>query len=230
MPTNIPIKPAVIVFDVIETLFPLEPLRAKLEGAGLPGHALETWFAQLLRNAFALNATDSYSAFRDIAVDALQAQASAHGQTLTPDQLSGIIGTFAQLDAYDDVAPTMARLAESGIRLVALTNGSAEVTKKLLERAKVSHFIEHVISVDEVQLWKPRKEVYLHCAQRCGVEPSAMMLIAAHSWDVHGANKAGLRTAFLRRQGQSFAQVMQQPELYADDLHHLIRQILPQQG
>lgn len=230
MPTKILIKPAVIVFDVIETLFPLEPLRAKLEGAGLPGHALETWFAQLLRNAFALNATDSYSAFRDIAVDSLQAQASAHGQALTPDQITGIIGTFAQLDAYDDVAPAMARLTESGIRLVALTNGSAQVTRELLDRAKVSHFIEHVVSVDEVRLWKPRKEVYLHCAQRCGVEPGAMLLVAAHAWDVHGANKAGLRTAFLRRQGQAFAQVMQKPELDADDLPHLVRQILHLQG
>lgn len=230
MPTKTITKPVVIVFDVIETLFPLEPLRAKLEEAGLPAHTLETWFAQLLRNAFALNATDSYSPFRDIAVDSLQAQASAHGRALTQEQLSGIIGNFAKLDAYDDVAPAMAHLAEGGIRLVALTNGSAEVTHKLLDRANVSHLIEQVISVDEVRLWKPRKEVYLHCAQRCGVEPSAMMLIAAHAWDVHGASKAGLRTGFLRRQGQAFAQVMQKPELYADDLHHLIEQILPHQS
>lgn len=221
-----PDTPTVVVFDVIETLFPLEPLKAKLEQAKLPGHALETWFAQLLRNAFALNATDSYRAFKDIATDSLLAIARANNAELTQDQLSEIIGTFAQFDPYADVAPAMARLADHGTRMVALTNGSDEVTKKLLARAKVGEFIEQVISVDEVQLWKPRQEVYLHCASRCNVKPGMMMLVAAHGWDVHGANKAGMRTAFIRRHNQAFPDVMAAPELIANDLTDLVDQLL----
>ncbi|UAW98665.1 haloacid dehalogenase type II [Halopseudomonas nanhaiensis] len=217
-----PVQPAVVVFDVIETLFALEPLRAKLEEADVPGHALETWFAQLLRNAFALSATGSYQPFREVAIDSLKSVASANGRLLNEDQVAGIIGTFAALDAYPDVAPSMARLAESGIRLVTLTNGSEDVTRKLLDRAGLSQYVELVISVDEVKLWKPRKEVYRHCAQRCGVEPGAMMLIAAHGWDIHGASAAGMRTGFLRRKGRSFPGVMTKPELDADDLAGLI--------
>jgi len=219
-------RPSVVVFDVIETLFPLEPIRAKLQGAGLPGPALEVWFAQLLRNAFALNATDSYSPFKEIALDALEAVARANGATLTEQQRSEIIGTFAQLDAYSDVAPAMQRLAERGVRMVALTNGSQEVTSKLLARAGVDGLIEHVISVDEVRLWKPRKEVYLHCAQRCGVEPSAMTLVACHGWDIHGAKHAGLGTAFLRRHGKAFSAVMDAPDYIAENLDSLVNELL----
>lgn len=226
MSANRLVRPAVIVFDVIETLFPLEPLRKKLEAAGIPGHALETWFAQLLRDAFALNATDSYQPFRAIAVDSLQAVAGANEQTLTQDQVGEIIGTFAELDAWNDAAPAMARLAENGIRMVALTNGSEEVTKKLLARAKVGHFIERVISVDQVRLWKPRKEVYLHCAQRCGVEPGEMMLVAAHGWDIHGAENAGLRTAFLHRGGQLFPQTMNGPDCNAESLIRIVEKLV----
>lgn len=153
-----PAQPEVVVFDVIETLFPLEPIRAKLEAANLPGHALETWFAQLLRNAFALSATGSYQPFRELAVDALKTVANASGVSLTEDQIVGIIKTFAELDAYPDVAPSMGDLAKRGIRVVTLTNGSEEVTRKLLDRAGVSEFVEQVISVDEVRLWKPRKK------------------------------------------------------------------------
>jgi 2-haloacid dehalogenase len=219
-------KPAVVVFDVIETLFPLEPLRGELEAAGLPGHTLETWFAQLLRNAFALNATDSYSPFRDVALDTLESIARANGVSLTPERCAQIIGTFAQLDAYDDVAPAMGRLAESGMRMVALTNGSQEVTNKLLSRAGVKGFIEQVISVDEVQLWKPRKEVYLHCAQRCGVEPAAMTLIACHGWDIHGAHKAGMGTAFLGRGGKRFPEIMSKPDYTAERLDLIVDALL----
>lgn len=220
------VKPAVVVFDVIETLFPLEPLRGRLEAANVPGYMLETWFAQLLRNAFALSATGSYKAFRDVAVDSLKTVASASGRSLSEDQLAEIIGTFAELDAYPDVAPSVVRLAKSDIRVVMLTNGNEDVTRKLLARAGVSEYVEQIISVDEVQLWKPRKEVYLHCAQRCGVEPSAMMLVAAHGWDIHGASEAGMRTGFVRRIGRTFPEVMTRPELDADNLTDLFDQLL----
>ncbi|MGK0419092.1 MAG: 2-haloacid dehalogenase [Halopseudomonas sp.] len=219
-------RPSVVVFDVIETLFPLEPIRVKLQGAGLAGHTLETWFAQLLRNAFALNATEGYSPFRDVAEDALGSIARAHGVTLQPQQVSEIIGTFAELDAYADVAPAMRRLAKSGVRMVALTNGSQEVTSKLLARAGVDGLIEKVISVDEVRLWKPRKEVYLHCSQRCDVEPSTMMLVACHGWDIHGAKNAGLGTAFLRRLGKTFPTIMESPDYDAEHLDALVNEIL----
>jgi hypothetical protein len=50
-------RPLVIAFDVIETLFPLKPLRQRLVAAGQPGQVLELWFSTLLRDAFALVAS-----------------------------------------------------------------------------------------------------------------------------------------------------------------------------
>jgi 2-haloacid dehalogenase len=53
-------RPQVIAFDVLETLFGLEPLRNRLRAAGLPPDCLELWFAQTLRSGFALAATDTF--------------------------------------------------------------------------------------------------------------------------------------------------------------------------
>ena len=49
-----PSAPRVVVFDVNETLSDLQPLRPSLEAAGVPGALLETWFAAVLRDGFAL--------------------------------------------------------------------------------------------------------------------------------------------------------------------------------
>ena len=57
------LRPSVIAFDVIETVFSLETLRGRFEVVGLPGTALETWFAQTLRDAFALDATGAFVSF-----------------------------------------------------------------------------------------------------------------------------------------------------------------------
>jgi 2-haloacid dehalogenase len=217
--------PLVVAFDVIETLFPLEPLRPKLQAAGMPAHTLETWFAQLLRNAFALNATDSYRTFREIAVDALQSLATAQHAKLAPSQVEEIIGTFTKLDPHQDVAPAMGLLQEADVRIVTLTNGSAGVTQQLLERAELMPYIEKTISVDEVRLWKPRREVYLHCAKTVGVEPQQLALIAAHGWDIQGAAHAGLMTGYVSR-GKPFPSVMPPPLVSGDDLEAVARHLM----
>lgn len=43
-----------VAFDIIGTCFSLET-RQRLVALGAPKHALQVWFAQTLRNAFALS-------------------------------------------------------------------------------------------------------------------------------------------------------------------------------
>ena len=40
-----PKRPKMVAFDIIGTVFPLEPLRASIVALGLPSAALEGWFA-----------------------------------------------------------------------------------------------------------------------------------------------------------------------------------------
>jgi 2-haloacid dehalogenase len=77
-------RPRVVAFDVVETLFSLETLRERLVRAGLPAHALEAWFAALLRDAFALGSTGVYRPFRDVASRSLQEQLAKAGQPIEP--------------------------------------------------------------------------------------------------------------------------------------------------
>lgn len=42
-------------------------MREQLRGLGLPGETLEIWFARLLRNAFALDASGTYQPFGEVA-------------------------------------------------------------------------------------------------------------------------------------------------------------------
>lgn len=103
-----------------------------------------------------------------------------------------MLAGFAELPPHPDAEPGLKRLREAGIPTIALTNGSAENTQKLLECSRLSTFIEKAISIEEVRRWKPNREIYLHAARSIGVEPDRLLLIAAHAWDIHGAKQAGL--------------------------------------
>jgi 2-haloacid dehalogenase len=45
--------------------------------------------------------------------------------------------------------------------------------------------------VEEVRRYKPTPEPYLMAADRLGVEPAAVRMVAANDWDVWGATRAG---------------------------------------
>lgn len=205
--------PDVVAFDVIETVFSLESMRPRLQAAGVPGHLLETWFAQLLRDAFALDASGVYKPFREVAGATLEGVLARQSVDAGTDQIDRIIGGFTELDAHADAAPAMQLLRDAGIRIVTLTNGNAKVTERLLERSGLRDFVERIVSVDEVKRWKPRREVYLHCAGTLGIAPHRLALIAAHGWDIHGARRAGLITGYVGRNAAPFPSMMDPPHV-----------------
>ena len=81
-------RPAVVAFDVIETLMSLEPLRARLTDIGQPAALLEAWYTRTLRDGMALSATGDYAGFADVAEAALRGLAH---YTISDEQVAHIL-------------------------------------------------------------------------------------------------------------------------------------------
>lgn len=216
-------RPLVIAFDVIETLFPLEPLRERLISVGVPGERLDVWFTRMLRDAFVLVVTDQFRSFGEIAAASLRTTAP---EPLDDADIQTVLGGFAELDPHPDVAPAFNLAARSGVRMVTLTNGSATNTAALLHRAGVAEHIEQVLSVDDVRRWKPAPEIYRHAASSTGVPPDHVALVAAHAWDTHGAHHAGLTTGWVARLEGTFPAVYSPPDVTGSDLVDVVEQLV----
>ncbi|MEX2494785.1 MAG: HAD-IA family hydrolase, partial [Woeseia sp.] len=193
--------------------------------AGLPGEALEAWFAQTLRDGFALEVTGIYKPFKEIASGTLKSLFAARAFSVDPETMESILGGFSELAPHPDAATAFNKLHEADIRIVTLTNGSATVTQKLLQNAGLEKFVERTISIDEIRQWKPRRDVYLHAASCASVEPERLALVATHPWDIHGAARAGLITGFVAR-GKPFPTVMAQPDCIGDTLADVAAKLL----
>lgn len=218
-------KLKVVAFDVIETLFSLDAITPRLQDLGLPTEALELWFAQILRDAMALEIAGDYEAFSDVARSALGVIMTKEGIKPQKDRVQHVLDGFTELPAHADVAPAMKMLRDAGVGIITLTNGSERNTKKLLKNAMLDEYVEESISIDDVKHWKPSKEVYLYAARKMDVDVKEMMLVAAHGWDIHGGNRAGLRTAYISR-GNPFPSIMKSPEIEGERLDEMIRSLL----
>ena len=217
-----PKRPKMVAFDIIGTVFPLEPLRSSIVALGLPPAGLEGWFAAGCRDAFAMAAVGDYKPFTTILEAALDGVLAEQGLDPSEHERKALVKQLETLDARDGAREAFSLLADAEIPVIALSNGAKSSTKELLARAHLSAMVQEIVSVDEVKLAKPRTEVYLYAAKKAGVEPAELALVAAHPWDINGASAAGLVTAYLAAD-RPYSRAMRTPDIEAGTLPELAR-------
>jgi 2-haloacid dehalogenase len=146
--------------------------------------------------------------------------------SLLGEEKNLILSTLRKLRPYPDVAQSLQRLRDAGLRLATLTNSTVQAAEAQLTYAGVRDHFEQVISADEIHCFKPSPEVYHLAARRLSVEPEQVRLVAAHDWDVTGGLRAGCAAAFVARPGQVMNPFGPQPDVTGADLSEAVEKIL----
>jgi 2-haloacid dehalogenase len=215
-------RPLVVVFDVNETLSDMTGMERRFAEVGAPASLAPLWFASVLRDGFALTAAGSTGRFADIGADLLRALLPEAGVVGDLEKaVTHVLAGVSALPVHQDVVPGVRSLHSAGLTLVTLSNGAVSVAEGLLSRAAVRDLFEHVLSVEEPGVWKPARGAYAFAAERCAVSPEQMMLVAVHPWDVDGAARAGMQTAWLNRGGRPYPSYAQPPTVTVTSLVEL---------
>jgi 2-haloacid dehalogenase len=125
------------------------------------------------------------------------------------------------LELHPDVADGLRRLHRSGVRLMTLTNGATRMSEGAFARAGVLDLLEDRLPVADAGAWKPAAAPYRYAVDRAGVAADRAALVAVHPWDVDGALRAGLRGAWLSREGGRWPAYLLEPTWTAPDLGSL---------
>lgn len=220
------VAPSVVVFDVNETLSDMSPMAARFIDVGAPASMAQLWFASVLRDGLALSLAGSARPFSEIGEQTLRVLLPPAQPTRpVDDAVAHIMAGFDELVVHPDIAPGVHRLHEAGLRLVTLSNGATPVAEKLLADAGVADRFERLLSVDDVGVWKPDRRAYEHAARTCDVPLAEMLLVAVHPWDLDGAARAGMQTAWLDRSEAHYPSVFTPPTHTAASLEELAEQL-----
>ncbi|MGI8510338.1 MAG: haloacid dehalogenase type II [Gemmatimonadaceae bacterium] len=218
--------PHVIVFDVIETLLDLRALDPHFQRIFGTERAREDWFNQMLQLALVSNIVDSYRDFSELGSSALAMTAERYAVQLSPGDRQDVQNTIRALPPHPDVQPALEQLRSAGFRLATLTNSTREVSRSQLEHAGLADFFEKTLSVDSVRRYKPAHEPYDMAAKELNVDASAVVLVAAHAWDIAGAHHAGYGTGFVARPGTVLDPHGPKPTYSALNLAELAQQLV----
>jgi 2-haloacid dehalogenase len=101
-----------------------------------------------------------------------------------------------RLDPWPDVVEGLTRL-KSRYVIAPNSNGNIALLVNIAKRAGLPW--DAILGAEIARAYKPRPEVYLRCAEALGLEPAAVMMVAAHNSDLVAAAQCGLQTAFVPR-------------------------------
>ena len=119
--------------------------------------------------------------------------------SFSSNEKDNLLDLYSNLKVFPDVVPALELLKQSNHTLVAFSNGVESTLKTLLSNAGLIDYLTDIISVDELQTFKPNPKVYEYLATKTGADPTNCWVISSNPFDVIGGKSAGLNTAWIQR-------------------------------
>lgn len=226
MPTA---APSVLVFDVNETLVDIDSLAPIFGEKFGDERVLREWFAQLVMYSMTATLAESYVDFSTLALGVLRMLGDIYRVAITDDDLRRLQTGLRTMPAHPDAAEGLASLRDSGFRLVTLTNSPPNPNgPTALQNSGLAHFFEQQLSVDARRAFKPAPTVYRYVCETLQVAPADCMMVAAHVWDILGAQHVGFSSALITRPGNPPLPVdgLPQPTIVVSDLRELAERLV----
>ena len=115
---------------------------------------------------------------------------------LPPDDRDRLTAAWTRLDPWPDVTGGLTRL-RARFLLAPCSNADIASGVRLARHAGLPW--DTILGAEVARGFKPQPRVYLDSVAALGLEPGAVMMVAAHNSDLVAAAAQGLRTAFVAR-------------------------------
>ena len=217
----------VITLDLDDTLWDIMPVIRRAEAA------LDSWFAEhypkiaerwpsekrqaLRREIVAAHADRSHDlTFLRKRVIAYMAEDSGYPAAISEAAFAVFDEHRNRLELFPDALPALRRLSEH-YRIVAVTNGNAR-----LDKVGIAGYFDGFVSARSAGAAKPDPRIFAAALEAGGRPPAETLHVGDHpEHDVHGARRAGLRTAWVNRQSEPWPGERAAADLEVTDLQVL---------
>lgn len=136
-----------------------------------------------------------------------------------------LMSLYLSLDTFPEVPALLAELQAAGIKTAILSNGSPRMLEALIEHAGIGDRLDHVLSVEEVGVFKPHPRVYQLALEHLGLPADAISFQSSNAWDAYAASAFGMQVVWCNRYGQMWERLPGAPDREVGSLAELPRLI-----
>lgn len=133
--------------------------------------------------------------------------AAGYGDGLVDSAMEVFDDARNTVDIFPEVRPALSALREDYV-LVAVTNGNAN-----LEKIGIHDLFHEFVSARTAGAAKPARQIFDHAVTAGGAPAEQTLHVGDHpEYDVNGARDAGLRTAWVNRDGSDWPDGLPEPD------------------
>jgi 2-haloacid dehalogenase len=190
-----------LVFDAYGTLFDVHSVAALCEELwpGKGDVVTRSWRAKQLEYTWQRSLMRRYQDFKRVTEAGLRWACAAAGVALADAQLLRLMDAYLNLAPFPEVGGALAVLRQKKLRLAILSNGSPAMLRPLVKNAGLREAFHAVVSVDELEIYKPAPAVYRLAIEKLGVPKQAIGFVSSNCWDACGARSFGFTTFWVNR-------------------------------
>lgn len=215
-----------VFFDMNETLLSLDSIKKSFERHFKDEYVVKYWFTKLLKTSMVMGSKKEYKNFEELAGIVLEDLFCEAGKPLSKNEKINILNSFKNMNAFEDVCESLKELKDNNLRVVAVSNSSISMMKEQLTNANIIKYFDSYYSVDSVARYKPFEEIYKFAASEELLEVSEIIMVASHDWDLYGAKKVGMQTAYINRKNSIFYPCYLEPDIADDNMVKLAKKII----
>ena len=119
-----------------------------------------------------------------------------------PQVRDRLMSLYRRLECFPEVPQVLRQLKETGFVTAILSNGSPAMLAGAVAGAGLRGLLDHVLSVEDVGVFKPHPSVYQLAVDRLGLPTTAISFQSSNAWDAYAASAFGMRVVWCNRYGQ----------------------------
>jgi 2-haloacid dehalogenase len=222
----------VLVFDAYGTLFDVYSIGALAESI-YPGQGqaiASLWRDKQIEYTRLITLADPvaecgsrhYQSFWDLTRASLRYTLELLKLAHTQAAEDALMGQYAQLTAFPEVAGVLQQLRSAGKATAILSNGSVEMLNTAVASAGLAGLLQQVISVDTIRRFKISPQSYQLVLDAFAVQANEVLFVSSNAWDALGATWFGFQTLWVNRQGLPFEAIGPRPSHVGADLRKVL--------
>lgn len=215
-----------IAFDAYGTLFDVHSVVEKCEeiypdyGAKIS----DLWRAKQLEYTWLRSLMGRYRDFWRITEDALVYTLKNLYLNYDEHTIATILERYLHLKPYEEIPSALSVLNEK-YKLAILSNGSPKMLQGMVENANLGSSFEQIISVDELQIFKPFSGVYQLGPAKLNMTRDEILFVSSNPFDIAGAKVFGYQVCWINRfnlQQEEFSDTNAKPDIIIKNLTELV--------
>lgn len=191
------------VFDAYGTLFDFASSAAACRDVlgDRVGPLTAMWRDKQLQYTWLRSLQHSHTNFWTVTRDALDYALDAL-DIREPGIEERLMSLYLELHTFPEVPDVLRRLKAAGLKTAILSNGTPQMLHAVVENAGLGALFDHVLSVEDVGVFKTDALVYQLAVDKLKVNKSDISFQSSNAWDAYAASAFGMRVVWCNRYQQ----------------------------